>query len=69
LGAAFPDFASKMAKLYRNLWPKLISFENLLEAYRKAARGKRRKPSVATFEYHLEENLFELQTELREGFP
>jgi retron-type reverse transcriptase len=56
-----------MAKLYRNLWPNLISFENLLKAYRKAARGKRSKPSVALFEYHLEENLFELQTELREG--
>jgi retron-type reverse transcriptase len=67
LGAAFPYFASKMAKHYRNLWPNLISFENLLEAYRKAARGKRSKPSVATFEYHLEENLFELQRELAEG--
>lgn len=56
-----------MAKQYKNLWPQVVSFENLLLAFRKAAKGKRSKSSVATFEYQLERNLFELQAELREG--
>lgn len=44
----------------------LYSFENLLLAYRKASKGKRGHADVAEFEYHLEENLFRLQRELRE---
>ncbi len=56
-----------MAKQYKNLWPQVVSFENLLLAFRKAAKGKRNKSTVATFEYELERHLFELQAELREG--
>ncbi len=56
-----------MLKRYTNLWPKITSFDNLLLAFRKAAKGKRSKPTVATFEYNLEPNLFALQAELREG--
>jgi retron-type reverse transcriptase len=44
----------------------LHSFDNLLLAYRKAARGKRGHPDVAEFEYRLEENLLQLQVELHE---
>jgi retron-type reverse transcriptase len=36
-------------------------------AFKKAAKGKRGKPSVADFEYHLEENLLQLQEELNTG--
>jgi len=43
----------------------LSDWENLLLAYRRAARGKRGNPNVAAFEHRLEENLFKLQQELR----
>nr|MBA3534370.1 RNA-dependent DNA polymerase [Ardenticatenales bacterium] len=36
-------------------------------AFQKAARGKRGKVTVATFEYDLEQNLFALQQELQTG--
>lgn len=56
-----------MASRRDRLWPELISFDNLFTAYRKAARGKRSRPAVAAFEFRLEENLLNLQTELRRG--
>jgi len=56
-----------MTRTFRRLWPELISFSNLLLAFRRAARGKRSKPCVAAFEYRLEENLLALQDELRTG--
>ena len=37
-----------------NLWDGMISFENLLRAAHAAARGKRFKPGVARFFFHLE---------------
>ena len=43
----------------------LTGWDNLLLAYRKAARGKRGKPNVAAFEHRLEDNLCQLQDELR----
>lgn len=33
------------------LWERLVSFENLLSAYKKAAKGRRSRISVAGFEY------------------
>jgi retron-type reverse transcriptase len=51
-------------KVYRDLYPQVVSFENLYLAYRKAARGKRGQPPVAAFEFDLEANLFRLQDEL-----
>jgi retron-type reverse transcriptase len=52
-------------KTYKNLYPRICAFNSLLWAFHLAARGKRSKDSVASFEYHLEENLISLQTELR----
>jgi len=49
------------------LWQKLTSFNNLWQAFKNAARGKRSKPAVAQFEFNLEENLLNLQTELCSG--
>jgi hypothetical protein len=49
------------------LWPKVTSFENLLLAYRKARRGKRRKTDVACFGLNLEIELLSLQRELLWG--
>jgi len=47
------------------MYQRLVSWDNLLLAYRKAAKGKRGQPNVAGFEYHLEERLLELQQELQ----
>jgi RNA-directed DNA polymerase len=54
-----------MAKTYSNLYGPLTNFQNLLSAYRKAARGKRGQPAVADFDFGLEANLLDLQHELR----
>lgn len=45
---------------------RLHSFDNLLLAYRKAAKGKRGLADVAEFEFRLEENLLQLQQELQD---
>lgn len=50
-----------------SLWEKCISFINLWQAFKNAARGKRSKPGAAAFEFNLEENLFNLQSELQSG--
>ncbi|MDH3503544.1 MAG: Retron-type reverse transcriptase [Nitrospirota bacterium] len=50
-----------------DLWPQLVSFENLLAAYRKARLGKGRRPGVAEFSLHLESELLRLQRELLDG--
>ena len=42
----------------------LCSWDNLLLAYRRAAKGKRGHVNVASFEHHLEDNLTALRTEL-----
>jgi RNA-directed DNA polymerase len=46
------------------MYAQLCSWDNLLLAYRRASRGKRGHPSVAAFEYRLEECLLQLQREL-----
>jgi RNA-directed DNA polymerase len=47
-----------------NLWNRMITFENLLRAAHAAARGKRFKPGVARFVFHLERELLRLHDEL-----
>lgn len=47
-----------------NLFTQLASWDNLLLAFRKASRGKRNFSNVATFEHRLEDNLWQLHTEL-----
>jgi retron-type reverse transcriptase len=47
------------------MYPQLYSWDNLLLAYQKAAKGKRGHPPVAAFEYRLEDNLLQLQRELK----
>ena len=51
-------------KTYKRLYPQITAFENLRRAFKKAARGKRKRGDVAAFEYHLEANLLALQEEL-----
>jgi retron-type reverse transcriptase len=48
-------------KTYKNLFPQIVSFENLLRAAHAAAKGKREQPNVMRFFSRLEENLFSLQ--------
>lgn len=45
----------------------IISLENLLDAYRKAKRGKISKFYVQEFDYSLEQNIWQLHTELSLG--
>jgi hypothetical protein len=47
-----------------NLWPRVVAFDNLLLAFRKARTGKRGKSSVAEFELGLESELLRLQRDL-----
>jgi len=49
------------------IWERVLAFENLLAAHRKARRGKRARPAVARFELDLERNLLDLQQELGGG--
>ncbi len=63
-------------KTYKNLYPRIYDFENLYLAYRKARRGKRKRPDVAaspalhqtqcgaSVEFNLELELPRLQEEL-----
>jgi len=52
-------------KTYKNLYPRIWAYDNLYEAWRRAARRKRRSPRVAGFEYVLTDNLPRLEEELR----
>ncbi len=51
-------------KRFGQLWEKIISFDNLYLAYRKARRGKQNKNAVAQFSLNLEYELLKLQQEL-----
>ena len=51
-------------KRYGNLWPTITDFANLLDAARKAQKGKRFRPNVLAFNDNLEGELLQLQEEL-----
>lgn len=48
------------------MFDQLCSWDNLYLAYRLAAKGKRGKAAAASFEYRLEDNLWQLHEELRD---
>ena len=50
-------------KTHKHLYPLITDFENLRQAFRGAARGKRGRPDVAAFEFDLEGNLLALKAE------
>ena len=56
-----------MPKTIRNVYDSAISFENLLKAHKKARRGKREKKQVILFELKLEEELLNLELQLKNG--
>ncbi|MFH1099217.1 MAG: reverse transcriptase domain-containing protein [Candidatus Uhrbacteria bacterium] len=49
------------------MFEQIIILENLFAAWREFRCGKRRKPDVQVFERHLEDEVFRLQAELRDG--
>jgi hypothetical protein len=48
------------------MYENLCGWDNLYLAYRLAAKGKRGRAAAAAFEHRLEDNLFALQSELRD---
>ncbi len=54
-------------KRHAGLFAQVVRFDNLLLAARKAARGKRDRPTVARFELDLERELLTLQQALAAG--
>ena len=52
-------------KIFHNFFDEIISLENLFLAWDEFKRGKRNKPDVQKFEYNLEDNIFQLQQELK----
>jgi retron-type reverse transcriptase len=51
-------------KRHGNLFPQIITFENLLTAAKKAQKGKRYQKNVLAFNYNLENEIFQLQIAL-----
>jgi retron-type reverse transcriptase len=51
-------------KTYKHLYERIVSFENLLAAYKTFRKGKRFKQDVLKFEYNYETELLKLQGEL-----
>lgn len=54
-------------KRFKNLWPHIVTLDNLYLAYRKARRGKQHKLKVAEFSLNLEHELPRLRDELVSG--
>lgn len=56
-----------MPKTAKNLWDRLVTWDNLLLAAQGASRGKGYRAEVLRFNYRLEENLLDLQRRLLAG--
>ena len=52
-------------KVYKNVFNKIISLENLFLAWDKFKSNKQKKRDVLQFEWRLEENIFQLHRDLR----
>lgn len=53
-----------MAKTHNDLWQQILSWPNLIEAWRRTAKGRTRQRDVIAFRANLEPNLIELQESL-----
>ena len=53
-------------KIYKNLYPLIISAENLFAAWEVFKSDKRNKPDVAEFEQKVEQHIFQLCRDLRD---
>lgn len=54
-----------MPKTYKNLFPQIIAFDNLLSAYYRARQGKKQTGEMRLFHFNLENNLWDLHDELQ----
>jgi len=52
-------------KIYKNIFEKIISLENLFLAWDKFKSDKQKKKDIQKFEWHLEENVFKLHRDLK----
>ena len=59
-----PALWDSMGKRAKHIWPDLISFGNLLEAWRQVQLGKRYRPAIVRFRAAQEDNLFDIQARL-----
>jgi RNA-directed DNA polymerase len=51
-------------KIYKNVYEKIISLQNLFLAWEKFSSDKKKKLDVCMFEFELEKNIFQLRREL-----
>lgn len=56
-----------MPKTIRNIYDNAVSFEKLLKSHKKARRGKREKKEIILFELNLENEILNLEKELKLG--
>ena len=56
-----------MARTYKHLFGQVVDLANVIDAYRKARRRKRRRDYVIAFDRHREKNLVALRDALAEG--
>ena len=56
-----------MPKTIRNQFDKYLTYEKLLEAHKKARRGKNRKPELIKFNLKQEEYIMWLYMQLKNG--
>jgi len=54
-------------KIYKKLFSKITDSQNLFLAWDEFKHGKRHKPDVAIFELDLEQNIFDLHRDLKNG--
>lgn len=54
-------------KTYNNIFDKIISLDNLFSAWDEFKKGKQKKLDVMKFELNLEQNIFQLHRELKQG--
>ena len=54
-------------KVYRNIFPGMVSVENLFESWYVFRRGKMGKKDVAGFSVHAEKRIFDLHRDLSDG--
>jgi retron-type reverse transcriptase len=66
-GGSWNNMLSAMGGTPADLYQRILAFDNLFEAWRKAARHKRASAAVTRFEDRLADHLLELQAELAIG--
>lgn len=56
-----------MARSFNDLWPEIVSWDNLVTAHRKCRRRKRFKRGAVELDFAWEANLLEIQRDLTLG--